>query len=285
MSLTEVRLTSSTREIHAPAARIFELIADPARQPEWDGNDNLAHAAEGQRVRSVGDVFAVALTRGQVRENHVVEFEEGRLIAWKPAEPGRPPVGHLWRWELEPRGDARTLVRHTYDWTDLHDESRLEKARATTAERLAASLDRLAALVERSDARASLPVLADAELVAFLPTTDLDRAAHWFGETLGMSLIETSPFACVFDAHGTTLRVTKVDSLVPAPYTVLGWVVTDLHAADLGLDERGVLFERFPGMDQDDLGIWTTPGGDLVAWFKDPDRNVLSLTQLAHAAS
>jgi catechol 2,3-dioxygenase-like lactoylglutathione lyase family enzyme len=219
-----------------------------------------------------------------VRENHVVEFEEGRLVAWKPAEPGRPPVGHLWRWELEPRGDARTLVRHTYDWTDLHDESRLEKARATTAERLAASLDRLAALVERSDARASLPVLADAELVAFLPTTDLDRAAHWFGETLGMSLIETSPFACVFDAHGTTLRVTKVDSLVPAPYTVLGWVVTDLHAAVLGLDERGVLFERFPGMDQDDLGIWTTPGGDLVAWFKDPDRNVLSLTQLAHAA-
>ncbi|MFN8022772.1 MAG: SRPBCC family protein [Acidimicrobiales bacterium] len=139
---------TARREVRAPAARVFEAIAEPARQPEWDGNDNLGHAEIGQRVRAVGDVFATTLTGGQVRENHVVEFDEGRLIAWRPAEPGRPPVGHLWRWELEPVDDERTLVRHTYDWTDLHDEQRYARARATTEDRLAASIDRLAALVE-----------------------------------------------------------------------------------------------------------------------------------------
>jgi hypothetical protein len=124
------------------------MIADPSRHPEWDGNDNLAAAAHGQRVRSVGDVFSMTLTMGSVRENHVVEFVEGRLIAWKPAEPGQPPVGHLWRWEVEPIDDECSLVVHTYDWTDLNDESRYRRARATTSERLAASIDRLAALVE-----------------------------------------------------------------------------------------------------------------------------------------
>jgi catechol 2,3-dioxygenase-like lactoylglutathione lyase family enzyme len=130
----------------------------------------------------------------------------------------------------------------------------------------------------------SHPVLAAAELVAFLPTTDLDRAARWFSETLGLSLVETSPFACVFDAHGTTLRVTKVDSLAPVPFTVLGWVVDDLGTAVVELSERAVRFERFAGMDQDDLGIWTTPGGDQVAWFCDPDGNMLSLTRLSRTA-
>jgi hypothetical protein len=87
-------------------------------------------------------------TKGNVRENHVVEFVEGRQIAWCPAEPGQPPLGHLWRWELEPLDAARTLVVHTYDWTRLTDEARFERARATTAERLQASIDRLAALAE-----------------------------------------------------------------------------------------------------------------------------------------
>ena len=90
------RVVSATREIGAGAARIFEFIADPAQQPRWDGNDNLAAAASGQRVRSVGEVFVMKLTMGSVRENRVVEFEEGRRIAWKPAEPGRKPPGHLW---------------------------------------------------------------------------------------------------------------------------------------------------------------------------------------------
>jgi uncharacterized protein YndB with AHSA1/START domain len=134
------------RVVEATPERIFELIADPAEQPRWDGNDNLATAAEGQRVRAVGDVFVMTLTQGQVRENHVVEFDEGRRIAWRPSEPGSPPPGHLWRWELEPVDDARTTVRHTYDWSELSDPNRLEKARATSPEWLRASVDRLAAL-------------------------------------------------------------------------------------------------------------------------------------------
>ena len=124
------------------------MIADPCLQPVWDGNDNLATVANGQRVRSVGEVFSMTLTKGSVRENHVVEFVEGRRIAWKPAEPGQAPVGHLWRWEVTPIDDGRSLVVHTYDWTDLKDESRYERARATTSERLTASIDRLATLVE-----------------------------------------------------------------------------------------------------------------------------------------
>jgi uncharacterized protein YndB with AHSA1/START domain len=148
MPSDESRIVVASREVRAAPGRIFEMIADPSRQPAWDANDNLAKAAPGQRVRSVGDVFAMTLTKGSVRENHVVEFEEGRLIAWKPAEPGQPPVGHLWRWEIEPIDDERSLVTHTYDWTGLEDESRFPRARATTSERLAASIDRLATLVE-----------------------------------------------------------------------------------------------------------------------------------------
>ncbi len=144
------RVVSASREIAAGAERIFDLIADPAAQPRWDGNDNLAVAPAGQRVRRAGDVFTMTLTRGEVRENHVVEFVEGRRIAWTPAEPGREPPGHLWRWELEPTGSSRTRVTHTYDWTRLTDEGRLPRARATTADRLRASLDRLAALAEGS---------------------------------------------------------------------------------------------------------------------------------------
>ena len=148
MSEPENRIVVASREIRAGSDRIFELIADPVRQPEWDGNDNLADAPAGQRVHGVGDVFSMMLTRGTVRENHVVEFVEGRLIAWKPAEPGLPPIGHLWRWQIDPIDDERSLVVHTYDWTELHDEARLERARATTSDRLAASVDRLASLAE-----------------------------------------------------------------------------------------------------------------------------------------
>ncbi|HSZ41416.1 MAG TPA: SRPBCC family protein [Trebonia sp.] len=145
------RVVSATRQIAAAPARIFELIADPAQQPRWDGNDNLAAAGGGQRVRRAGEVFTMTLTTGAIRENHVVEFDEGRLIAWTPAEPGRRPPGHLWRWELAPAaapGASRTLATCTYDWTRLTDETRLPRARATTAGKLLASLDRLAGLAE-----------------------------------------------------------------------------------------------------------------------------------------
>jgi uncharacterized protein YndB with AHSA1/START domain len=142
------RVVSASREIAAEPERIFELIADPAAQPRWDGNDNLASAPAGQRVRRAGDLFTMTLTQGGFRENQVVEFEESRRIAWMPAEVGQAPPGHLWRWELEPAGASRTQVTHTYDWTRLTDEKRLPRARATTAGRLRASLDRLAALAE-----------------------------------------------------------------------------------------------------------------------------------------
>jgi uncharacterized protein YndB with AHSA1/START domain len=144
------QVVSASREIAAGAETIFELIADPSRQPQWDGNDNLAEAEPGHRVRRVGEVFAMTLTGGAIRENHVVEFDEARRIAWTPSEPGLRPPGHLWRWQLEPLDETCTRVTHTYDWSRLTDKNRLPRARRTTADRLQASLDRLAEIAERS---------------------------------------------------------------------------------------------------------------------------------------
>jgi uncharacterized protein YndB with AHSA1/START domain len=146
----ESRVIRASRPIAAAPGRVFELIADPAQQPRWDGNDNLASAAAGQRVRGAGATFLMTLTTGAVRENHVVEFDEGRLIAWTPAVPGHQPPGHVWRWELAPDGASRTVATCTYDWTRLTDEARMVRARATTPEKLLASLDRLAGLAEES---------------------------------------------------------------------------------------------------------------------------------------
>ncbi len=145
------QVVQAKRDVAAPADRIFELIAEPTNQPRWDGMDNLVEAPEGQRVHAVGDRFTMSTTKGNVRENHVVEFDEGRLIAWTPAEVGEEPFGHLWRWELEPLDGGRTRVTHTYDWTRLTDETRFPRARSTTPERLQASVDRLAALAEASE--------------------------------------------------------------------------------------------------------------------------------------
>jgi uncharacterized protein YndB with AHSA1/START domain len=143
----EQRVVSASLVIEAPAGAIWELIVDPAKQPSFDGNENLARAEPGQRVQGVGDVFRMTLTKGAVRDNHVVEYVEGRRLAWRPAEAGGQPIGQLWRWELEPRDEGGTLVTHTYDWTQLTDESRFPRARATHPENLMASLERLAAAV------------------------------------------------------------------------------------------------------------------------------------------
>jgi uncharacterized protein YndB with AHSA1/START domain len=147
---TDGNVVSASLDVAAPADRIFELIADPAKQSQWDGNDNLAEAAEGQRVHGVGDVFLMTISQGGVRENHVEEFEEGRVIAWRPSEPGSPPPGHLWRWELTPVDDAHTRVTHTYDWSRLTDEKRMVRARATDEDALMSSLRNLATLAERT---------------------------------------------------------------------------------------------------------------------------------------
>ena len=147
---TPSHIVVAERVVAAPHELIFELIADPANQPQWDGNGNLAEAAPGQRVHGCGDMFVMRITSDKLRENHVVEFEEGRLIAWCPASPGEPPAGHLWRWELLPLEDGTTRVRHTYDWTRLSDPARVQRAQQNTSAALDASIQRLAKLAERT---------------------------------------------------------------------------------------------------------------------------------------
>ncbi len=122
--------------------------------------------------------------------------------------------------------------------------------------------------------------LCEQQIIAFAATRDPDRAKKFYGDTLGLSLVsEELPCALVFDAHGTMLRVTIIDSMSPAAYTVLGWVVPDMTPAAKALQQAGVQFERYQGMEQDELGIWMSPGGAKVAWFKDPDGNTLSISQ------
>jgi len=122
--------------------------------------------------------------------------------------------------------------------------------------------------------------LREQRLIAFVATRDPDRAKKFYRDTLGLGLMsEELPFALVFDAHGTMLRVTIVTELKPAGYTVLGWQTANIVAAARSLQENGVQFERYQGMQQDELGIWTAPGGAKVAWFKDPDGNTLSISQ------
>jgi catechol 2,3-dioxygenase-like lactoylglutathione lyase family enzyme len=122
-------------------------------------------------------------------------------------------------------------------------------------------------------------MLAASEVIAFAGVADMDRACAFYEETLGLRLVERNDFACVFDANGTMLRVTAVPTPARAGYTVLGWKVADIAATIAELTARGVTFERFDGMDQDEAGVWTTPNGDKVAWFHDPDANTLSLTE------
>lgn len=121
--------------------------------------------------------------------------------------------------------------------------------------------------------------LDDARLIAFVPTTDLARARAFYAEILGLRVTDESPYACVFDAGGTMLRLTPVRKLSKVRYTVLGWGVVDIAATVAALTAAGVAFVSFRGMDVDEAGIWTAPGGDRVAWFEDPDGNLLSVTQ------
>lgn len=116
------------------------------------------------------------------------------------------------------------------------------------------------------------------ELVAFLPSTDLDRSREFYEGVLGLELETQDGFACQFRAGTTRLRVTLVEQFSPQPFTVLGWSVADIEAAMAGLP---VDFQRYQQLDQDERGIWAAPGGARVAWFKDPDGNTLSLAQFA----
>jgi catechol 2,3-dioxygenase-like lactoylglutathione lyase family enzyme len=122
-------------------------------------------------------------------------------------------------------------------------------------------------------------MLGSAKIIAFVATTDALRAKAFYRDTLGLPLVSEDPYAVVFDAAGTMLRVTVVEKRVVAPYTVVGWQVADIRATVETLDKAGVKTERYIGMDQDEGGIWTSPGGARIAWFKDPDGNTLSVTQ------
>jgi catechol 2,3-dioxygenase-like lactoylglutathione lyase family enzyme len=118
------------------------------------------------------------------------------------------------------------------------------------------------------------------KLMAFLATRDGARARAFYEGTLGLAVLSDDDFALALDVGGTMLRVQKVETFTPHPFTALGWEVPDVAAAVAALAARGVVFERFAGLDQDARGIWRSPSGARVAWFKDPDGNTLSLTQL-----
>ncbi len=122
-------------------------------------------------------------------------------------------------------------------------------------------------------------MLNDAEIICFAATKNAEAAKKFYGEVLGLALVEDSPFALIFDANGTMLRVQKVEEHTPAKHTTLGWHVADLRSEIGELMRKGIRFERYERLPQDDLGIWQSPSGAQVAWFLDPDGNGLSLTQ------
>jgi catechol 2,3-dioxygenase-like lactoylglutathione lyase family enzyme len=122
-------------------------------------------------------------------------------------------------------------------------------------------------------------ILGSQELVAFVATREPSRAKKFYRDTLGLPLVSEDEFALVFDVAGTVLRVTRVQEVAAAKYTVLGWRVRDIVQTAKGLQKVHVTLERYPGMQQDELGIWNSPSGARVAWFKDPDGNTLSITQ------
>jgi len=122
-------------------------------------------------------------------------------------------------------------------------------------------------------------MLASSKLVGFVATTDPSRAKAFYRDVLGLLLISEDEYALVFDAHGTMLRVAIVGEIVLAPYTVLGWQVSDVDTTVRGLTAKAVKFERYPWMEQNELGIWSAPSGAKVAWFKDRDGNLLSVSQ------
>ena len=122
-------------------------------------------------------------------------------------------------------------------------------------------------------------MLATSDVIAFVSTTDLARSRSFYEAVLGLPIVDENAYACVVDAHGTMLRVTAVATVAHPGYTVLGWRVPDISETVARLESLGVVFARYDGMEQDAQGVWTTPNGDRIAWFNDPDGNVLSLTE------
>jgi catechol 2,3-dioxygenase-like lactoylglutathione lyase family enzyme len=121
-------------------------------------------------------------------------------------------------------------------------------------------------------------MLGSTNIVAFVPTKDAEKARAFYVDVLGLRFIKDDGFAMVLDANGIMVRVARAQ-FTPAQFTILGWQVNNIEKTVAGLQEKGVHFERFGFFEQDALGIWTAPTGDKVAWFKDPDGNVLSVSQ------
>jgi catechol 2,3-dioxygenase-like lactoylglutathione lyase family enzyme len=117
--------------------------------------------------------------------------------------------------------------------------------------------------------------------ILFLATADAVRARAFYESTLGLACVADEPFALVFQVGRSMLRIQKVSEVHAPPYTALGWAVADIRETVRALNGSGVAFERFDGMDQDANGIWKSPSGASIAWFRDPDGHLLSLTQHA----
>lgn len=122
-------------------------------------------------------------------------------------------------------------------------------------------------------------MLGSSNIIAFVPTRDFNKARAFYEGVLGLRFVKDDGFALVLDANGIMVRVAKVPEFKPAQFTILGWQVSDIEKIVAGLEKKGVHFERFGFFEQDKLGIWTAPTGDKVAWFKDPDGNMLSVSQ------
>jgi catechol 2,3-dioxygenase-like lactoylglutathione lyase family enzyme len=122
-------------------------------------------------------------------------------------------------------------------------------------------------------------MLGSTNIVAFVPIKDSDKARAFYEGVIGLRFLKDDGFALVFDANGIMVRVAKVPQFTPAPFTILGWQVNEIEKIAADLQAKGVQFERFGFFQQDELGIWTAPTGDKVAWFKDPDGNILSVSQ------
>jgi catechol 2,3-dioxygenase-like lactoylglutathione lyase family enzyme len=122
-------------------------------------------------------------------------------------------------------------------------------------------------------------VLQTCDIIAFVGTTRPEMARAFYCDVLGLGFQEENPFALVVKAANAVVRIQKVNAFAPLPFTALGWSVRDVREAAQQLADKGVRFERFGGMSQDDLGVWLSPSGARVCWFKDPDGNILSLTQ------
>jgi catechol 2,3-dioxygenase-like lactoylglutathione lyase family enzyme len=122
-------------------------------------------------------------------------------------------------------------------------------------------------------------MLASAKMVGFVPTKDYDKARAFFEGKLGFEFVSLDQFALVVSVGEHKIRIAKVANFTPLQATILGWEVQDIAAVVAWLNKRGVATEKYPFVQDKDLGIWTTPGGDKVAWFKDPDGNILSVSE------